>query len=547
MMSDPDCVARGPLAIGTLTKVIVCVLACAFLGQQPLQARVDVFPTSDLIGTMTRMSVDGRPVLMVPTGSLSGSALLLVWYEEGAWLSEAIETRETGRAAFFAERDSDRLLHLDSMIFPNRHTLRFMRVKRDPWRVEEDALAEVPSGANGIRGLSADRDVALITVTDGVFQEAFFVRPEVDPVMIEFWPSSFLQPIRWSDQTMTGVSLRTVFQFNDLTGRISQEVDGEAIGYPRCFNPETFTHDLESHSINQLDHGAEDWKTFAPLESFGKHAVPQCFKKSGDGKILVFQLALSTGFDVLVGYDLEGNQKFSWPARGFPIEAVSHDGRYVALHAREKNRPKMSVLDTASGDSALAFEQPGQVEFVSTADGKTFLIQANAWNREVIVQGLGSHGLRRSEGLSEVHGPNPYAQWAMANLIDRSDFDHDELPEGDGDDDGLMNALEFALGGSLSENDSRLLSPIQVIERDGSSVRIQFERRANPPSEIAYEIEWSPDINPDSWKLVEGISERIEPNGTVERVDYEMNFPDERAEIFLRLKVRISPDTHWSR
>jgi len=134
----------------------------------------------------------------------------------------------------------------------------------------------------------------------------------------------------------------------------------------------------------------------------------------------------------------------------------------------------------ADGDPERIFGIKVDTGEVFVADRQALLASANeSWQLQVEVQDSGYGGLypRKSAvatlTLQRIAGGSPFEQWAEASGIPGA------RPEDDGDHDGMVNLLEFAMGGDPREADADLLRlRISIVSDGGASwVHLTHRRR----------------------------------------------------------------------
>ena len=510
MARDPERVASffkslqssRNLGVGfLLTQSKLCYMLALFLAGPPSYGgSTEVVPTSASFRSMTRMLVQNTWVFFVPVGGPSNSSLFLCWYEDEMWHQTTVEVpANSSRTGFFGVRDSDRFVHVDSWVNTRANTIRFFRLRRDPWRFEFEETAATPAQVSGVRAIASDRNAVLVTESDGGFVVgASVARAGADPMEIGDWPATYFHPLGWSNGEILGVAFGRVLMMRSETGDLALEEPAEIIGYGRCYDSHVYSVGDDGESIWRFNPNPDfrEWEPFASIESFGG-ATPRCARSGKNGDTVIFNLDTSMGLDILVGFDREGNQLFGWPSEGFPIQAVSDDGRYAALYGRLGSRHYMLVTDTRSGDTAYLLDRLTQAEFVTTADNRVFLVLANWSGSELRIQELGGESLKDTVDPEVVVSPNPYELWAIDNIVGSFE-DEDAEPDGDGDDDGLSNSMEFALGGSLTKNDRSLLPVVRRLDGE-SAFEFSYRRRDRLDSRVRYIIEASPDLGDESW------------------------------------------------
>ncbi len=132
--------------------------------------------------------------------------------------------------------------------------------------------------------------------------------------------------------------------------------------------------------------------------------------------------------------------------------------------------------------------------------------------------------------LTEVNTSSGFVSW-LDSLSLTADPNHDT------DGDGIRNLVEYALGTSPLVRDN-----ISVL---GTTVgdAIRLTRRKGAVGGLAYSIETSTDLLPDSWTTLEGVVETVvSTNGDFETVDLTRDggwFPGPEDALYYRLKVEI--------
>ncbi len=84
-----------------------------------------------------------------------------------------------------------------------------------------------------------------------------------------------------------------------------------------------------------------------------------------------------------------------------------------------------------------------------------------------------------------------YTQW-LANYPGLADT----TPGGDSDKDGIVNLLEYTLGGNPTTNSSALLPTTQI---SGSNLLFKFKRSDASEGDTTQKVQWSTNLNPGSW------------------------------------------------
>lgn len=116
--------------------------------------------------------------------------------------------------------------------------------------------------------------------------------------------------------------------------------------------------------------------------------------------------------------------------------------------------------------------------------------------------------------------------WTFANFGSANTASGTGAALSDPDNDGLVNFLEYALGGNPALPDAASRSPVFSTGADG--LRFTYRKAA---AELSYTVEQSANLAPDSWLSVTA-SETANGDGTFSRV-----VPLSGGSLFLRLKV----------
>ena len=133
--------------------------------------------------------------------------------------------------------------------------------------------------------------------------------------------------------------------------------------------------------------------------------------------------------------------------------------------------------------------------------------------------------------LSELNTSSGFVTWLNSHSLVAG-------PNLDSDGDGLRNLVEYALGTSPLVPDA-----ISVL---GNTVggAIRMTRRKGSVGGLAYSIESSTDLSPESWTTLGGVVESVvSTNGDFETVDLTRDggwFPGAEDELYYRLKVEIT-------
>src|SRR5262249_7622787 len=115
----------------------------------------------------------------------------------------------------------------------------------------------------------------------------------------------------------------------------------------------------------------------------------------------------------------------------------------------------------------------------------------------------------------------------------------------DGDHDGLSNALEYTLGGSVSQSDSARLPRVGVASFTVGTVTsnyatVTFTRRTGT-EDVTYTVETNPSLNPATW-TGDGAFVNAPSNGDgTETVLYRAPNPQTTSPLYLRVKTQINP------
>ena len=152
-----------------------------------------------------------------------------------------------------------------------------------------------------------------------------------------------------------------------------------------------------------------------------------------------------------------------------------------------------------------------------------------SWNLEVEVQDSGYNGLYPRLTASTIipitvkTSNSPFAEWAATAGI------AGERPDGDFDNDGASNLMEFAFGGDPKKPDFELLSPKVFSKPAGATPTIQlrhFRRLDSSSAKLAYKVLTQSRLDTSGWSPAEilGTSTRVGEGVPVgyEEVTYEL-------------------------
>ncbi len=134
----------------------------------------------------------------------------------------------------------------------------------------------------------------------------------------------------------------------------------------------------------------------------------------------------------------------------------------------------------------------------------------------------------QSHQLQLVRSASHFALWAERLGLAEN---HASL-HADPDQDGIVNALEFLLGGDPESSNAAILP---VIEKSGPHFVFTFTRNKNAQSETNAVIEQSEDPSSPTWTPVSAESIHVTDQGEQENV--RVTLPTARPKLFLRLRV----------